>query len=350
MSRGTTTLTDIGYDSHGNTTSFANGGSTTYLGWDAADRNLTARTTGSDPADISYVRDAANRITRRAARQGDTVSDVLYSYTSSTDDADFTLSADKRLVTRTVNLPGGVLYTLHLGDNAAPQSWDVPSNRGNIAFTCDGAGKQIHGLRTYTPYGEPLDTNKTSAPDAIPDNQPGQMDYGWLGQYQRAFEHAGSLALIQMGARPYSPILGRSLSVDPVEGGSANDYDYVFADPINKTDTAGTSAISGWWNGIRDTGWFKDTANTLFTASVGKLTRLACRGLWSYLVAVPSGIVVNHVGGCYIQAGFRFSAGSCYFSGVSRSDKMKQWLDEFSVVLRVLLGVSGGMGGGDNGG
>ncbi|MCP2168212.1 RHS repeat-associated core domain-containing protein [Goodfellowiella coeruleoviolacea] len=39
-----------------------------------------------------------------------------------------------------------------------------------------------------------------------------------------------------MGSRPYSPILGRFLSVDPVEGGSANDYDYVNGDTINNTD------------------------------------------------------------------------------------------------------------------
>jgi hypothetical protein len=42
-----------------------------------------------------------------------------------------------------------------------------------------------------------------------------------------------------MGARPCSPLLGRFLSVDPVEGGSTNDCDYVTANPIN------TSALNG---------------------------------------------------------------------------------------------------------
>ncbi|AGM04763.1 RHS repeat-associated core domain-containing protein [Amycolatopsis keratiniphila] len=63
---------------------------------------------------------------------------------------------------------------------------------------------------------------------------------GWLGQHQRGTEHAGALALVEMGARPYSPVLGRFLSVDPVEGGSANDYDYVAADPVNAMDLDGT--------------------------------------------------------------------------------------------------------------
>ncbi|XVV02652.1 hypothetical protein ACQPW3_35660 [Actinosynnema sp. CA-248983] len=77
-------------------------------------------------------------------------------------------------------------------------------------------------LRTFTPFGEPLKADGTVDPDNVPDNMPGQMDHGWLGQHQRLYEHAGALSIVQTGARPYSPLFGRFLSVDPVEGGSAN--------------------------------------------------------------------------------------------------------------------------------
>jgi hypothetical protein len=36
-----------------------------------------------------------------------------------------------------------------------------------------------------------------------------------------------------MGARSYIPSLGRFLQVDPVDGGSANPYDYVNQDPLD---------------------------------------------------------------------------------------------------------------------
>jgi|SRR5581483_596648 len=49
---------------------------------------------------------------------------------------------------------------------------------------------------------------------------------------------------IEMGARPYVPGLARFLQTDPVEGGSANSYDYCSADPVNCTDLAGTYGYS----------------------------------------------------------------------------------------------------------
>lgn len=49
------------------------------------------------------------------------------------------------------------------------------------------------------------------------------MNHGRLGQHQRPYERAGALSLVQTGARPYSPLLGRFLSVDPAAGG----FDYV---------------------------------------------------------------------------------------------------------------------------
>jgi hypothetical protein len=42
-----------------------------------------------------------------------------------------------------------------------------------------------------------------------------------------------------MGVRLYDPASGRFLSTDPVPGGSANAYDYVYQDPINKFDLDG---------------------------------------------------------------------------------------------------------------
>lgn len=240
---GANPVTGITYDDHGNTTQYAQGAVTTQLGWDSADRNLTARTTSTNPADVaqvSYGRDATDRIVRRDTTQGDTPAAVLYSYTAHGDTADLTLDASKRAVSRTISLPGGVVWTATLdAQGNATGRYDHPTVRGDLTLSTDAAGVQIGDLRTYTPYGEPLTAAGVVDPDAVPDNQTGQFDYGWLGQHQRPYEHAGALSLVQMGARPYSPLFGRFLSVDPVEGGSANDYDYTNANPINTTDLDG---------------------------------------------------------------------------------------------------------------
>jgi RHS repeat-associated protein len=68
-------------------------------------------------------------------------------------------------------------------------------------------------------------------------NQAVHPRYGWLGEKQRRTE-LGS-GIVQMGVRSYVPDLGRFLQVDPIEGGSANRYDYAFQDPVNQIDLDG---------------------------------------------------------------------------------------------------------------
>lgn len=55
---------------------------------------------------------------------------------------------------------------------------------------------------------------------------------------------AGKVTIIEMGARLYVPSLGRSLQVDPVEGGVDNDYVWP-TDPISASDLTGERACVG---------------------------------------------------------------------------------------------------------
>ena len=129
---------------------------------------------------------------------------------------------------RTIPLPGGVMVT----KRATGDVWSYPNIHGDVQATANTAGVKQGVTLTYDPYGATIAGNV--------DNMAGGIDNGWLGQHQRPLEHTTGLnPVIEMGARPYNPVLGRFTRVDPVDGGSCNDYDYTCADPIGSVDLTG---------------------------------------------------------------------------------------------------------------
>ena len=83
------------------------------------------------------------------------------------------------------------------------------------------------------PFGSPLQSTPTN-----------QTTERWTGSFDKKLDTA--TGLVEMGVRPYDPALGRFLAIDPVEGGSANNYDYADQDPVNGYDLTGTLSCNKW--------------------------------------------------------------------------------------------------------
>lgn len=163
---------------------------------------------------MTYTRDATDRIVARASSAAGDAGSLRYGHTGDGDTADLTLDAAGNPLEQHLVLPGGVVFTHRFTGTG---SWAYPNVHGDLIVATDAAGALIGGLQAYDPYGQPINpatgaigqAGSPAADDTVPDTRTGDLDDGWLGQHQRGYEHAGALALINMGARPCSGPVSR---------------------------------------------------------------------------------------------------------------------------------------------
>lgn len=185
------------------------------IAYDAYDQAISVN---DGATTVSETLSPSGRVIRRVVRDNNTqavLEDTLVGYDGSGDSPAYSKAGST--VTTYLNV-GGSLVT-YVGTTA---SWALSNLHGDIVGTTDAVG-------TYT-------ANPATDEFGVGSTPPSRL--GWLGAEQR-FRVGGATQLVRMGVRLYDPTLGRFASVDPVEGGSSNAYEYAKADPVNLIDLDG---------------------------------------------------------------------------------------------------------------
>lgn len=250
------TLTNAQYDSHGNTTSLGDATHKTELAYDASDRNTAIK---AGDKETLFTRDAQGRVISREHKENNTTtSEVQYGFTGSGDTPDFLMDSNGDVKQKYLTLPGDVLVTVKTdSQGAGATTYSLPNIHGDVFATVNGAGALVNTFMTG-PFGEvlpnqPAQPNGATGNTSTPSNAADGTTYGYVGQHQKMTDTDTSSitgGIIQMGARVYLPVLGRFLQLDPVEGGTDNNYAYV-NDPVNDFDLDGNSWFGDAWNNTK---------------------------------------------------------------------------------------------------
>lgn len=112
---------------------------------------------------------------------------------------------------------------------SSPVSFLYLNGHGDVAAVAGISGTRTAAY-TYDPFGGSRQT--------VPTNRTTER---WMGRWNKKLDTQSSL--VEMGVRPYDPTLGRFLSRDPIDGGSANAYDYAHQDPVNAYDLDGRYVV-----------------------------------------------------------------------------------------------------------
>ncbi|WP_067503824.1 RHS repeat-associated core domain-containing protein [Actinoplanes sp. TFC3] len=249
--------------------------------------NLTRKIVQDDRSSVYQLDVTGNRYRSRAETRGAATTTKVNHYSADGDSPSWT-DEGNTTTTRTIV---GIAGTTGTHSSTAGLTSFITNLHGDVVAGMAGSSQGLAYTSDYTEDGQP--------------RTPGAEThrYGWLGSEQRASDTPNGLTL--MGVRLYNPTTSRFLSVDPVRGGNANDYDYCSGDSVNCSDVSGAFSCKwqkksvslnwrGWKYDLKRKCWITN-AETRFLMMYGGFSAAmygVFAGFTAPLIATGAGILV----------------------------------------------------------